>query len=74
MKNLALAASVMMLVAISGQAFAETAAQHARDWSESTGPSDRQAGNAYNAFDSTMAPQADEPYAHRYHGGPKYND
>jgi hypothetical protein len=31
MKNLALAASVMMLVAISGQAFAKTAAQNARD-------------------------------------------
>ena len=74
MKNLALAASVMMLVAISGQAFAETAAPNARYWPESTGPSDRQAGNAYNAFDSTMAPHADEPYAHRYHGGPKYND
>jgi hypothetical protein len=74
MKNLALAASIMMLIAISGQAFAKTAAQNARDWSESTGPSDRQAGNAYNAFDSTMAPQADEPNAYRYHGGPKYND
>ena len=57
MKNLALAASVMMLVAISGQAFAKTAAQNARDWSESTGPSDLQAANAYDAFDSTLAAQ-----------------
>ena len=42
-KNLALAASVMMLVVISGQAFAETAAPNARYWPEATGPSDRQA-------------------------------
>jgi hypothetical protein len=73
MKSLALAASVMMLVAISGQAFAKTAAQNARDWSETTGPSNRQTANAYDAFDSTMA-TPDEPNAYRYHGGPKYND
>ena len=71
MKNLALAASVMILVAISGQAFARTAAPNARYWSEATGPSDRQA--AY-ASDSMMATQTDEPDAYRYHGGPKYND
>jgi hypothetical protein len=74
MKNLALAASVMMLVAISGQAFAKTAAQNARDWSETTGPSDPQAAYAYDAFDTTLATQPDEPNAYRYHGGPKYND
>jgi hypothetical protein len=55
MKNLALAASVMMLVAISGQAFAKTAAQNARDWSETTGASDRQAASTFDAFDSTTA-------------------
>ena len=74
MKNLALAASVMVLVAISGQAFAKTAAQNARDWSESTGPSDRQAAYTYDSFDSTIAAQPDETDAYRYHGGPKYND
>jgi hypothetical protein len=68
-KILALAASVMMLVAISGQAFAETAAPNARY--KATGPSDRQA--AY-AFDPATATQTDEPNAYRYHGGPKYND
>jgi hypothetical protein len=73
-KNLALAASVMMLVAISGQAFAQTAAPNARYWPEATGPSDRQAAYAFNAFDSMMATQTDEPNAYRYHGGPKYND
>jgi hypothetical protein len=45
-KNLALATSVMMLVAISGQAFAQTAAPNARYWPEATGPSDRQAAYA----------------------------
>jgi hypothetical protein len=74
MKNLALAASVMVLVAISGQAFAKTATQNARDWSETTSPSDPQAAYAYDAFDSTLAAQPDEPDAYRYHGGPKYND
>jgi hypothetical protein len=74
MKNLAMAASVMVLVAISGQAFAKTAAQNARDWSETTGPSDPQAAYAYDAFDTTLATQPDEPNAYRYHGGPKYND
>jgi hypothetical protein len=72
MKNLALAASVVVLVAISGQAFAKTAAQNARDWS--SGPSGRQTANAYDAFDSTIAAQPDESDAYRYHGGPKYND
>jgi hypothetical protein len=73
-RNLAMAASVMVLVAISGQAFAKTATQNARDWSETTGPSDPQAAYAYDAFDSTLAAQPDEPDAYRYHGGPKYND
>jgi len=71
-KILALAASVMMLVAISGQAFAQTAAPNAHY--EATGPSDRQAVYAFNAFGSMMATQTDEPNAYRYHGGPKYND
>jgi len=50
------------------------AVQNARDWSESTGPSDRQAAYTYDSFDSTIAAQPDETDAYRYHGGPKYND
>jgi hypothetical protein len=72
-KNLALAASITMLVAISGQAFAGTAAPKARYWSKATDPSDRQVGHAFNAFDSAMATQTVEPNAHRYYGGPKSN-
>ena len=73
-KNLALAASIAMLVAISGQAFAGTAAPNARHRAEATGLSDRQVVHAFNAFDPAMATQTVEPNAHRYHGGPKYND
>jgi hypothetical protein len=62
-KKLALAASMVMLMTISGQAFAETAA-----------PSDRQAVYAVNAFDRAGATDTDATNAYRYHGGPKYND
>jgi hypothetical protein len=71
-KNLALAASIMMLVTISGQAMAGTAAPKARYWPETTAPSDRQAVQAFNAFGP--ATQTAAPNTHRYHGGPKYND
>jgi hypothetical protein len=73
-KNLALAASIVMLVGISGQALAATA-PNARYSSAAAGPSDRQqAVYAFDAFDQAMAPQTVEPDAHRYQGGPKYND
>jgi hypothetical protein len=70
-KNLALAASIMMLVTISGQAFADTAAPNARYWPEATGPSEVYASNT---FEPAMATQTAAPNTHRYHGGPKYND
>ena len=61
--NLALAASMLMLMTISGQAFAETAT-----------PFDQQAVYAFNAFDRAAATDTDATSAFRYHGGPKYND
>jgi hypothetical protein len=73
-KNLALAASIMMLATISGQALAGTAAPKARYWPETTAPSDRQVVQAFNAFEPAMATQTAAPNTHRYHGGPKYND
>jgi hypothetical protein len=72
-KNLALTASIMMLVAISGQAFARTAGSNAPYWPEATDPSGRQVVHAFNAFDGP-AIQTLEPDEHRYHGGPKTND
>jgi hypothetical protein len=72
-KNLALAASITMLVAISGQALAGAVAPKARYWPTATDPSDRQVVRAFNAFDPAMATQTVDPNAHRYHGGPKSN-
>jgi hypothetical protein len=73
-KNLALVASIMTLIAISGQAFADTAQKNAQNWSEATSSSDRQVVDAFNAFDPAIAAQTAEPNAYRYHGGPKSND
>jgi hypothetical protein len=73
MKTLALAASIMTLIAISGQAFADTAPKNVRYWPAATAPSDQQA-YAFNAFDQAFAKQTTEPDAYRYHGGPKSND
>ena len=83
-KKLAIAASIAVLVAISGQASARVTASNARYWPEATGPSDRQAAraydaynayNAYNAFiDPAIATPLYWPNAHRYEGGPKTND
>jgi hypothetical protein len=65
---------MMILLAISGQALARSAAPNAHDWSEATGASARHMVRAFNAFDSAMTPQTAEPGAYRYHGGPKSND
>ena len=73
-KTFALAASIMMLAAISGQALADTAAPRAQYWRVETGRSDHQAVRAFNAIDPPTATQTIKPNAHGYHGGPKYND
>jgi hypothetical protein len=73
-KNLALAASVVMLMATSGQAFASSTAVNRYDRSEAIVRADRQAVDVFNAFDPAMATQTAEPDAYRYHGGPKFND
>jgi hypothetical protein len=73
-KNLALAASIPMLFAISGLADARTAGSYTRHWTVAAGHSDQQVGPAFNAFYPTRATQTVEPNAHRYHGGPKSND
>jgi hypothetical protein len=54
---------MVMLMTISGQALAETAA-----------PSDQQAAYAATAFDHNVATDTDAATAYHYHGGPKYND
>ena len=73
-KNPALAASITMLVAVSGLASARAAGSYARDWPVATGGSDEQVQYSFNASHPTMATQTVETNAHRYHGGPKSND
>jgi hypothetical protein len=65
-KNLALAAS------ISGQALA--ARPHRKRNIGAQRPAAQTIRRAFNAIDPPMSTQTMEPNAHRYHGGPKYND
>jgi hypothetical protein len=73
-KNIARAASITMLVAISGLASARAAGSYTRDWPVTTGISDQQLRHAFNTSYPAMATQTVETNAHRYHGGPKSND
>jgi hypothetical protein len=70
MKNLVLTASVITMVAISGQAFARATGSNTHYWPVAANSSDQQVV----AFDPAMVAQTDEPDAHTYHGGPKTND
>ena len=83
MKTLALTASIIAMVAISGQAFARATGSNARYVPQAVNSSDQQLVPTYNAYDygaydafddQSMATQMVEPDAYRYHGGPKYND
>jgi hypothetical protein len=73
-KTLALAASITMLVAISGLASARAAGSYTRDWPVATGASDQQVRHAFNASYPAMVTQTVETNVYRYHGGPKSND
>jgi hypothetical protein len=67
-KNLILAASITMLIAVSGIASARAAgSSYTRNWTVTTGRSDQQVRRAFTT-------ETVEPNAHRYHGGPKSND
>jgi hypothetical protein len=74
-KNLTLAASIIALVAISGQAFARATGSNAQ-YSSTVVHSSYQDVPNYTAddFNNPMASQMAEPDAGRYHGGPKSND
>jgi hypothetical protein len=73
-KNFALAASIAMLMTISGQALAETAAPNAWYGPEATSPSAWQTAYADNTFNGTVATETAQADAYHYHGGPKSND
>jgi hypothetical protein len=68
-KTLALAASIMAMVAISGQAFAGSTKANA-----SVSPSTAQAARAFNASHAAMYTGTVAVNTHPYHGGPKSND
>jgi hypothetical protein len=72
-KNLALAASITMMVVISGLASARAAGSYTLDWPAATGRSGQQVRNAFNAYPA-MATQTVDNNRYRYHGGPKSND
>ena len=73
MKKLALTASIITMVAISGQAFARATGSNTRYGPEVATSSDQQVTSG--AFDNpAMVAQTVEPEAYAYHGGPKYND
>ena len=75
MKNLALAASIIAMAAVSGQAFARATGSNTHYGPEAAISSGQQVVPAYDAFDNpAMATQTAAPDAYRYHGGPKYND
>jgi hypothetical protein len=73
-KNLALAASITMLVAISGFASARADGSYTRDRPVATGRSDQQVRHAFHASYPAMAAQMVDNNKYRYHGGPKSND
>jgi hypothetical protein len=73
-KNILLAASIMLLVTIPGQAFARTAGTSEPHWRHVTATSGRQTADTFNAFNATMATSPAAPATHRYEGGPKTND
>jgi hypothetical protein len=70
-RKIILAASTVVLVAISGQAFAYSVVApkpaHQVTFEE-------QVPRAFDAFDRTSARLAGEPDTYHYHGGPKSND
>jgi hypothetical protein len=74
MKKFALAASIAMLMMISGQAFAQTAAPNALYEPEATSRLAWQTVYVDNAFGGTATTETAQPDAYRYHGGPKSND
>lgn len=73
-KTLPIAASLVMLMTISGQALAEPAASDSRHETAASTFLDRQAVDALNAVDRSAATETDAINAYRYHGGPKSDD
>ncbi|WP_128970619.1 hypothetical protein [Bradyrhizobium tropiciagri] len=69
-KTLALAASMVMLVALSGQAFAGAAQLNARSFRKAPSVVDRKPADAFDGFEQRRTTES----AYRYYGGPKWNE
>jgi hypothetical protein len=71
-KRFVLAASMMALVAMSGQAFAGTTISDTRYWpSEASSAAQNAVQRPENAFDSAATPRGIEATERSYQGGPK---
>jgi hypothetical protein len=74
-KRFVQAAAVMVLIAISGQAYAGTTISDTRYWpSEASSAGQHAVQRPENAFYSAARPQASVATAPSYQGGPKGND
>jgi len=74
-KRLVLAASMMVFIAMAGQAYAGTTISDTRYWpSEASSAAHSAVRSPENAFASTETPQGIEATGPSYHGGPKVND
>jgi len=73
-KRFVLATSMMVFVAMSGQAYAGTTISDKRYWpSQVNSAGQNMVQRPENAFDSSQTPRGIEATGHRYHGGPKVN-
>jgi len=70
-KKMILAASMMLLSTISGQALAYS---NVAPKSSPEAVSHQQVSKAFNVLDEMMDPRVTEPNSYRYRGGPKSND
>ncbi len=74
-KRFVLATSMLVFVALSGQAYAGTTISDQRYWPSEASSADQNAvQRAESAFDSAATPRAIETIGRSYQGGPKAND
>jgi len=74
-KRLVLATSIMVFVAMAGQAYAGTTISDTRYWpSEASSAENGAVRRPENAFASAETPRGIEATGPSYHGGPKVND
>jgi hypothetical protein len=74
-KRFVLAASTMLFVAMSGQAYAGATISDARYWpTEASSAEQNAVQRGENVSDSTEMTQGIEAAERSYHGGPKEND